>query len=754
MNIRNSALATMAFSMVCFSLSTATPPGELATHLFPHKDGEAKQNTGGNQNDWLEVGRNGTVGWITYVTGGVDLSHTTGSALTIYIDKVYSAGTVKVFALTQPVTLAEMDVEGSNLFYNTASPVVTTAVAASDQEKVLRLDLGTLLNQGAFHGLVIEAAGSLRVDFGSKEGPVQPLIELRYAFATSAQVQQAIDAGIAAEDAASAAQLSATLAGGSAAAADGSATTAQGFSVLASQYAASAATSAGAASGSVLLAQGFATQAGVYSGEAAASAGTASGSALTAQTAAGEASGFAAAASVSADGAASSAGAAAGSALASAGSAAASEGSALAAAGSAGSALLSAGAAAGSANAAQTSAGAAAGYETDASNYAGQASGYATAAGASAGEAAGYAATAGAASGSCIMAAGAADESADAAAASAAAAAAASTGGTLPVGAALMVSGSTPPEGFVATGIRVNYESPWVSGASSLMGRYDLAATVMDGKLYSTGGYNGSSHINNVQAFDPIANTWTSLTGMPENIHLHTVTESGGHLYVIAGLRGDGFVYSGMYRYNPATNNWITLPSLPAPRYNHAAAAVNGKIYVIGGFGSFPSGSMTQTVYVYDVAGNTWSQAANLPTPRGALAATAADGKIYALGGRQGNSPWLNVTEIYNPSTNTWSAGAPMPVSRSHHSAVNDGQRIYVLGGQTSDVTINSVVQYDITGNTWMTMNPLGQGRYKFAAGLIDGKIYAAQGNGGGSILSSTEVYTLPKTLYLVEKAP
>jgi hypothetical protein len=194
---RKSAVAAIAISMAFFSTVSAVTPGELVTHLFPHKDGEAKQNTGGNANDWIEVGRNGTVGWITYQTGGVDLTQTTGSAVTLYLDKIYSGGTLKVFALTQPLNLPEMGVEGVDLFYNQAAPVATASVAASDEEKILRVNLGTLLNQGAFHGLVLEASGGLRLDIGAKESPVKPMIELRYAFATAAQVQQAIDAALA-----------------------------------------------------------------------------------------------------------------------------------------------------------------------------------------------------------------------------------------------------------------------------------------------------------------------------------------------------------------------------------------------------------------------------------------------------------------------------------------------------------------------------------------------------------------------------
>src|SRR4051812_7482340 len=91
MRFRKTPAAALALGL-CLGAAFATTPGDIVTHLFPHKDGEAKLNTGGNANAFIEVGRNGTVGWITYVTGGTDLSQTTGASLTLYVSKVWNPG--------------------------------------------------------------------------------------------------------------------------------------------------------------------------------------------------------------------------------------------------------------------------------------------------------------------------------------------------------------------------------------------------------------------------------------------------------------------------------------------------------------------------------------------------------------------------------------------------------------------------------------------------------------------------------------
>jgi Kelch motif protein/kelch motif-containing protein len=239
MKIR-SALLAAAIGLAFSPLKAA----DLATHLFPHKDGEADPNSGGNRDSVLRVGNGGSVGWITYQTGGTSLAATTGSSLTLYLDTIYAAGTLKVFALDQAITLPETDVEIGNLDYDNMSPIATIALTSADQEKIIRLNLNTLLSGGTFHGLVLESSSGLDAEFGSKDCHAQPLIELRYAFATSDQVDDAIAAGEDAVDAAAAAATSAAASGASASAAATSAAASASSATASSSSATSAANSA------------------------------------------------------------------------------------------------------------------------------------------------------------------------------------------------------------------------------------------------------------------------------------------------------------------------------------------------------------------------------------------------------------------------------------------------------------------------------------------------------------------------------
>lgn len=44
--------------------------------------------------------------------------------------------------------------------------------------------------------------------------------------------------------------------------------------------------------------------------------------------------------------------------------------------------------------------------------------------------------------------------------------------------------------------------------------RSRVGVTVLNGKLYAVGGYDGASRLNTVEVFDPIANEWWDVKAM------------------------------------------------------------------------------------------------------------------------------------------------------------------------------------------------------------------------------------------------
>jgi hypothetical protein len=758
--------AAMAAGMVFLPASARAV--DFATHLFTLMDGDVYGTKSCNSNEWLEVGHSGkkSVGWMAFQTGGSDLAQASGATLTLHLEDVYQKGTLKIYALTAPVPFPEDKVTASQLIYNAKAPVASVAIGYSDEGKIIRVNLGQLLSKGPFYGLVIGSPDGLRADFGSKDSDVPPMIELRYAAASMEDLNKAIEGGTGGQGSAAAASASAT-------AAAASATTAQSAASTATDKAAASAASAASAAQDAM-------QTGLASSNAGASAAAAAGSAAQSAASASAAAGSAAAAANEASQAAASATAAEGSATqasASSGaadaSAKASDVSAKAAAAAANQANLASSGAAGSAMMAFSAASDVAGAVAVANAAVNQAQNNASSAAQSAGDAAVSASQAQAAAGAvngiglqvqaqidvaqghAAAAAASATAAESSAAAALAAAASMADAGNFPAGTSLLNRNPNPPPGFAATGIRLNFETPWLSKSAPIVARSEMGSAVAGGKLYAVGGTTGSGALSTVMAYDPVAGTWTNVASLPGAVRQPSVVEYGGKLYSTGGIDAGNNAQGAVSVYDPASNAWTALAPMPA-RFGHASAAFNGKIYVFGGAGSIGFAHVAATS-IYDIASGVWTTGATMPTWRAQMQAREVNGKIYVVGGATSGTPLAQtaVNEVYDPETDTWSVAAPLPTARSGFGMLADQGRLYIVGGEaiggSASAPINACIQYDAASDSWVPLNPMLQARKLFALGLINGKVYASLGF-GAAIMNSTEEYKMPKTVYLVEK--
>ena len=73
------------------------------------------------------------------------------------------------------------------------------------------------------------------------------------------------------------------------------------------------------------------------------------------------------------------------------------------------------------------------------------------------------------------------------------------------------------------------------------------AATVLDGKLFVAGGYNGSQPVADLDVYNPATNTWSTLAHMPKAGTAFGAALSG-QFYVV--------VSNALYAYNRITNQW------------------------------------------------------------------------------------------------------------------------------------------------------------------------------------------------------
>lgn len=160
--------------------------------------------------------------------------------------------------------------------------------------------------------------------------------------------------------------------------------------------------------------------------------------------------------------------------------------------------------------------------------------------------------------------------------------------------------------------------------------------------------------------------------------------------------------YGTVEAYDPVANTWTTKASMPTPRWGSTVSVVNGLIYAIGGWGGWPELSVVE---VYNPATNSWSTTvpvtaattaagtagaplAPMITARDDFGFAVVNGIIYAIGGDiNGFDDYkrtpccTTVVEAYDPVKNNWTTKTPMPTIRDDFDASTVDGVIYAIAG-------------------------------------------------------------------------
>lgn len=217
-------------------------------------------------------------------------------------------------------------------------------------------------------------------------------------------------------------------------------------------------------------------------------------------------------------------------------------------------------------------------------------------------------------------------------------------------------------------------------------GRQGFTATTIGSKIYIYGGLNGSTKYGDLYAYDPVANTLTTLAaGLACNGH--SAVTYGGDLYVYGGQPTNTTTppVNTLRKYTVATNTWETVTTLgatPSGRFYAAAGLVDGKFYIAAG--SSGSSNVVPGMDIYDFATNTWETPASIPANGFAFGSVGTNGRLYSIAGSPGNptpSVYLNTVRVYDTVTKSWNTLAPYPVVLGYAAVCEAGGMVYSFGG-------------------------------------------------------------------------
>lgn len=207
---------------------------------------------------------------------------------------------------------------------------------------------------------------------------------------------------------------------------------------------------------------------------------------------------------------------------------------------------------------------------------------------------------------------------------------------------------------------------------------------VINGKLYvTTAAACATGYQNYLYSYDPVANSWAVLPSSPS---AHANPAGGvinGKLYVAGGYNwvgGTTAVLSNQLDvYDPVANSWSTLASMPTALFTQASGIMNGKLYVAGGINS--SSSKVSTLYIYDPVSNTWSTGTSMPGARGDLSGGIVNGSLYVFGGENGGPSTLTTNQSYTPYS--WSS------SNTAVATVDQAGNVTGIAGGTALISYN-----------------------------------------------------------------
>jgi len=296
----------------------------------------------------------------------------------------------------------------------------------------------------------------------------------------------------------------------------------------------------------------------------------------------------------------------------------------------------------------------------------------------------------------------------------------------------------------------VSAKVAWEMKAPVPQPRTEVAAAVLDGKIYLIGGFAKEGVTARVEMYDPATNRWTARASMPVPLHHAGAAALNGKLYVVGGLEGGRSwkPSSGLWEYDPGSDRWTAKREMPTARGALGVGVWEGKLYAVGGLGAtrpFDLLGNTGATEVYDPATDQWEKKASLPTPRDHLAVAVVNGKIHAIGGRFNSdySENLALHHVYDPASDRWSEASPLPKPRSGIAAAVLSGKIFVFGGEAPQGTFSDNDVYNPNDNKWQSAPPMPTPRHGLGAVTVGDRIFVIAGGPrpGGSVSNTNEVF-------------
>ena len=286
---------------------------------------------------------------------------------------------------------------------------------------------------------------------------------------------------------------------------------------------------------------------------------------------------------------------------------------------------------------------------------------------------------------------------------------------------------ATPPDGFAMISSLLTGSGEWAVGQPMPAARSDLQAIYCNGTVTLLGGSDDDKVVQGtVYSFDPVQEVYSGAkTPMPTPRFRFGAACVADLIYVAGGYSdaatGDtGASLASVDIYDVAGDTWASGPALQVARGDLALVSVDGRLHAIGGYDQSWVATTTNEMLDPNAASSAWSYAAPMRMGKGDIQAVAAGGKLYVPGGW--NDGFLDELAVYDAATDAWSEGANLAAPRGDKAVVALNGRVLVIGGEVGAIPMHGVEMYTPEQDTWTSLSPLPEARFRFAAAAVAGR--------------------------------
>ncbi len=241
--------------------------------------------------------------------------------------------------------------------------------------------------------------------------------------------------------------------------------------------------------------------------------------------------------------------------------------------------------------------------------------------------------------------------------------------------------------------------------------RDDAVAFVIGNKAYCGSGLSSwFTAFGDFRVLDMNTEQWSSISALPNGEHRQYATgfSGGGKGYVFGGVSGSKF-YRNVLEYNPLLDTWTTKTSLPDSGISGAAGfMINDVAYVV--CGRTAQKQATNTIWAYDIINDSWQQKANFPFGnRWRASGASLNGKGYLIFGADSVNNLQNGFYEHDPVLDSWTPLPSFPgLGRNYSSLTAISGQLVVLGGiDSAGVYQNDLWRYNPVSQIWYQQKSL-----------------------------------------------